>query len=416
MNLAIEVARNRLTIDGKVVSGRRRWEAAALAVLVEGHHVSATSACGAPELQAALHAHGQVRPLNRKQLSRLWGAVGDMFEAAGKKRAFMTRLGHAARGLTVGPWWWTLQPGDRHRVLDLTHKSAVRFELPCLATDATHEQIAALCQHVVVYQGLVIDGLHAQAIEALEDDHAWRCASPEFQAFRHLSLAETHLQCSAFDAAVKAIAASKRLLDRCEVAVMYLGGALRLIQHRLAYGKAPTKNYASISSELVPLLNQPPGIRFAEVDRFTRGLALNLAALCERRWLEEHAKRGAVPVAAGHLEAALRYWFAALFGFITSNQYEYAQNMCSNIGYLLHRAFELGLDVRPQAALEWYAVAQVWQNRFDLADNNVWEYIFLGEFWLYQPKVRSAFAAMAPRVVWEGRRPDTLGFYEHAFN
>lgn len=131
--------------------------------------------------------------------------------------------------------------------------------------------------------------------------------------------------------------------------------------------------------------------------------------------MEEHAKRGGATVAAGHLDAAQRYWFAALFGFITSNQNEHVQNMCSNIGYLLQRAFDLGLDVRPRAALEWYATALVWQNRFELADNNVWEFIFLGDFWLYQPKVRSAFAAMAPRVAWAGRRPNTLDFYEHAF-
>ena len=185
--------------------------------------------------------------------------------------------------------------------------------------------------------------------------------------------------------------------------------------HRLAYFKSPATNYSKIAAAITPLLSQ--SARGPEVDRHTRGLALNLAALCERRWLEEHAPGlGGVEASMPHFDAALRYWYAALFAFVTSSQHELAQNMCSNIGYLLQRAFELGLQPGPQAALQWYAVAQTLQNRFDLADNNVWECIFLGDFWLYQPKVRSAFKAIAARVGWAGRRPDTIDFYEYALS
>ena len=412
MKLAIDVTQNQLTIDGQLVRGHHRWEAATLAVLVQGKHISVTSACSAYKLHAALQAFGQARALNRKQLSRLWNGVRRMFSDAGKADAVSSRFGHATRGLTVGPWWWSVQVRDRIRVTAPAARPSGRLNLPRLAVDATPEACAALLQHVMLCDGLLLEGRVDEAAQAFGDSSAWQTASNELQAYRQLRLSECHLQRRDFARAMTALQACRVLVDDCQVAAVYLGAAVQLAAHRLAYVKSPATNYSKIAGAIAPLLN--PGARGPEVDRHTRGLALNLAALCERRWLEEHAAGRGGEASMAHFHAALRYWCAALFAFVTSNQHEHAQNMCSNIGYLLHRAFELGLQPGPQAALAWYAVAQTLQNRFDLADNNVWECIFLGDFWLYQPKVRSAFKAMAARVGWAGRRPDSIDFYEYA--
>lgn len=403
-------------IDGHEVLGHHRWEATALEALIEGQHFDATSACPLPVLQAVLAAAGQERPLNRKQISRLWEGLAAMFGEAHRLPALSRRLGHPPRGRTVGPWWWARQPGDTVQVSRSTDRRVASLEQPAVARpQASPEQFAALCQLLMVCQALWIDGRLAEASQLLGDDSAWRAASTETQAFRNLRLAEVHLQRREFDAVARDLVTIDSLLVRSVAARVYLLGSTTLLRQRLAYAQSPTTNYPTISSALATVLARAPGVGHPEVDRLTRGLALNLAALCERRQLEAAVARHDDAAANRYLASALRYSSAALFGFITSELYERAQNLCSNVAYLLQRAVELGLPVRPETPLEWYAVAQICQNRFDLADNNVWECVFLGDFWLRVPAARAAFAAMAPRVAWSGRRPDRLDFYQHGW-
>lgn len=413
MQLAIDAGANRLTIDGRGVAGHHRWEAAAIAVLVDGGHRSAESACPAAALQSALQSLGQLRPLNRKQISRLWEGAAQMFDAAGAADAFRQRFGHPVRGLTVGPWWWAPRPGDRVRVAPDVHAGA-NHELPQLTASGSAIELARLCQHAMLCHAMVLDGRFDDAEVALLDDEAWRHASPEALAFRQLSLADLYQQRRRFSDARRALDAASRTLKRSAVADVHLGGTARYLEHRLAYARAPVRNHGRILAAVAPVLGRAPGVWYPELDRHARGLTLNLAALCERRQFEQLARRRGGPAARPHLASALRYWSAALYGFITAHEYESAQNVCSNVAYTLQRGFELRAEPQPDAALEWYAVAQVLQNRFMLADNNVWEYIFLGDFWLYAPPVRPAFEAMAARVQWAGKRPDRIDFYEAA--
>jgi hypothetical protein len=273
---------------------------------------------------------------------------------------------------------------------------------------------ARLCRQVLICQGLRDDGQLDAVIEALQDESAWAQASPELLAYRALSLAEVHFQTRDFDNARQAWRVAEQHIALHEVAATYVGGAIRLLEHRMAYSQAPTRNYGNIAAALASIVSQGPGTCHPEVDRFTRGMALNLAALCERRWLEEHACHSQEAERRLHCDAALRYWFAALFGFLTTGQHEHVQHMCANVGYLLQRLYEQESGIQPEQALEWYGLAQAWQNRFELPDNTVWEYIFLGDFWLYRPAVRPVFNNMALRIGWNGKRPDTLEFYEHA--
>jgi hypothetical protein len=416
VELSIDVAQNRVVINGMEAVGHHRWEAATLAVLVRGRHVDAASACAAAALHAALSALGQTRPLNRKQLSRLWSGLDGMFSEVGRADVLANRLGHAMRARTVGPWWWATKPRDKVRVIDAPNLRALRSELPRLAEDDNPESNARLCLQILVHQGAVDDGRIADALAALDATGPWRGASPEFLAYRSLRLAELHMQTRAFDKARHALAACRASFKRHPVAALYLGASAQLLRYRLLYAQSPLRNHAAISAALDPLVNQAASAHAPEVDRYTRGLTLNLAALCERRWLEAHAGSAGSSEAAWRPRhnAALRYWFAALYGFLTSNQYEYVQYMCANIGYFLQRMFERGVVATPDAALDWYGLAQAWHNRFNLPDNNVWEYIYLGDFWLYAPHVRKAFEGRASRGQWAGRRPDTLDFYEFA--
>ena len=414
MRLAIDVRANQLTIDGVPAVGHHRWEAAFLALLFKGRHASPSSACGAAALNAALESVGQTAPLNRKQISRICSTLDSAFEAAGAGSEFRERFGHPVRGRTVGPWWWAAQPDDEIRILDGGLSPQGISLLPSLSSTAAAADTAKLCLAVMRYQALFLDGDLKAAGAGLADSREWSAESAEFAAFRQLRLAEVRMQSRDFEGARKAWRRSRELANRSEAAEPVLGPTIAYFQLRMAYAEAPTARYTRIATALRARGAQLPGTRRPEIDRIARGLAWNLLALCERRWLEDHATHCTGSEAAAHLQGALSHAFAALYVFLTANQYEWVQNVCSNVAYLLQRALFLGLAVAAQDALEWYALAQAWQNRFDLAENNVWEYIFLGDFWLYQPQARGAFAAGSPRIVWMGHRPDTLEFYAHS--
>ncbi|MEJ5999600.1 hypothetical protein [Paucibacter soli] len=420
MQLHIDQARNQLRIgvDTEPVTGRLRWEAAVLALLIQGGHEDAASACGMARLQARLAQLGQKTALNRKQLSRLWDSLAELFEAAGQATAFAARFGHAPRARTVGPWWWARLPSDElHCVLShpaLDEQQLYATALPGLAAQADVAATAALCRQFLLFHGQVADGNHAAAVETLTDATAWQGASQELDALRLLRLNDSYRTLRDFPRGRAAMRAAQALLAEHSLARSYLAGTALVLEQRMSYSEAPTTNYAAIGAVLRPFVGQAAGQAHLEVDCFVRGNALNLAALCERRWIEEHARREAPELWQPHWQAALRYWCAALFSYLVSCQFEYVQYACANLAYFLQRCYVLGLSAEPDGALAWYGLAQAWQNRFDLADNTVWEYVFLGDFWLYHPQARQAFAKLDVRAEWEGRRPDSLDFYVYA--
>ncbi len=414
MEIQIDVAGNRLLIDGHVAQGRRRWEAAALGLLLQGAHHCAQRACAGPALQAWLSERGQRNMLNRKQLSRLFDALAGLFDEAGRAPQFAARFGHAPRGRTVGPWWWSVHAGDTVRFAEEPAPHRLRAALPCLTDDPDAMNSARLCKQLLICQAHLTEGECRNAIDGLSDLHAWRGASDELTAWRLLRLAEARVALREFAHARAALDRLDTLLAASVVARSHFSGAALMLGHRLTYAETPLHSYAAIAEALAPMLSAPPGDTLLEVDGYARGAALNLAALCERRWLEEHA--GTAPRAETQARSALamRYACAALFSYAINYQYEYVQKTCSNLAYFTQTCHRLGLDVAPALAFAWYALAQAWQDRFELPDNSVWECIFLGDFWLYQPAARGVFASHSLRSDWEGRRPDTLAFYVHA--
>lgn len=413
LQLYIDRAANLIVINGRTQRGRRRWEANVLAALIQGEHHSALTAASAQQLDALLQPLGQAAPLTRKQWSLLWTSIGDMFGQACASEALQARLHHPPRGSTVGPWWWTPLAGDRIEVAD---QPATVAETPLakLAADGTSAASLRLCRQFLVAQGLHTEGQLEMAAEALQASPAWAGASQEADALRLLRLGEVELLRRRFDAARLAAADAMAIAANHEVTQAYLGSHLSLLQHRIAYAEHPVAGAMAIRSAISHGLRRPPCARHLEVDPLSRGLALNLAALCERRWIERQA--GQLPFAdlGRHAEIAQGYWFGALFGFLVSNQHEHVHNMCSNLGYLFQRLTELELLSAAEEALEWYALAQAWHHRFDLPDSTVWEYVFLGDFWLARPEVRALMSGNRWQGLWAGHHPSLLGFYSYA--
>lgn len=416
MEILVDITHNRLVIDDYAVNGRLRWEAICLSLLLQGQHVDAGSSCGAAKLQERLAERGQRCPLNRKQLSRLFDSLAQMFQDAGRASEFLARFGHAARTRTVGPWWWLQLPQDVVQFAFDQEESHSQPLLPGLSIFGDAISSAALCRQLLICHGKIADADHGAALMALNDTGTWKAATPELEALRMLRIAESCIAQRDFVQGRLAMRQIQTTMATSGLARNYFGSAVQLLELRLSYAQAPTKNYASIATALRPLLGQTANHSNPELDGFNRSAAFNLAILCERRWLEQHAQSASHAEIARHMTQALRYGCAALFGYLVGFQYEYVQYICANLAYFLQRSYVLGLNTDVSTAFTWYALAQAWQNRFELPDNTVWEYVFLGDFWLYHPEVRPIFLKLTASSGWEGRRPDTYEFYFHAWN
>lgn len=413
MDLKIDPTANQLVINGWPISGRRRWEATVLATLVSGGHRSAATACSAAQLGLALTAAGQVGTLTRKQWSLIWQSVAAMFDAAGAAPALAARLRNAPRTATVGPWWWVRRPGDRIAIGGEPAPEAPN-PLPRLAASGQPQDDVHLCRQFLICQGLFADGHLEAVVQALAPGDAWRGAAPELQALRQVRLAEAQLLRHKFGAARAALDGVEQLSLLALSAGEYLGPYLPLLRHRIAYAEAPTSAYSRILTALLPATHRSSTLASREADGHSRALTLNLAALCERRWIEQNASRASATELARRVTSAQRYWSAAIYGFLVSNQHMHVQDMCSNIGYFYQQLNQFGIEPTIDLALEWYGLAQAWHNRFDMPDNTVWEYVFIGDLWLQREDVRAKLACPDSSVAWAGRLPNALDFYQYS--
>lgn len=412
MHLEIDTAANLLVIEGHRVKGRRRWEAAFVAMLAAPVETDGGNALNAGRFADRLRGLGQHQALNRKQISRVIDSVQAMFAGLGLADELARRLHHAPRARTVGPWMWQHQAGDHLLVLDAGPPAVAlsnTLPLPQLAADGSADASAALCRALMVVQGLFREGSPAAAREVLDDTSAWAGASHELQAWHATRLAEALWKLRDFDRAAEVVGLAEGLVARHRLADMFLGDSVGLLRWRLAHQRDPVNAHQTVLSPLLSVLND-----CRQVDRLACGLGHNLAALCQRRWLDESAGHPFAQEARARRGAALAHNFAAIFCFATVESPTYTEYACANLGHLFARLYALGHEASPAAAFEWFGLAQAWHFRFDLVDDSVWEYIFMGDLMLYQPGAWSAFKNLGQRIKWDGLRPDTVDFYQLA--
>ncbi|MBP7914969.1 MAG: hypothetical protein KAZ63_06440 [Vitreoscilla sp.] len=424
MDLLVDIGRNQITLQGRVVTGHHRWEAAALAVLVLGEHNARTRACEAGSLNGYLRSIGQEQPLNRKQLSRLWASLHAMWAEAGCGDDFELRFRHPPRGATVGPWWWEAPAGDQVQLagstignaLDQAVKQASGFALPMIAADASSRSTLMVCRQLMNCQILLDEGEVAAAKEQLESGEAWALASVEVLALRECRLAQVHIGLRQFDLAREALARAQGLAGHHGTARAYLGNLLHMQGQRLSYFESPLESYSALLPGLRNGFEARPGQEREELDAYNRSLRLNLASLCERRRLEAQLpgmKRHDLEQA---FELSSAYSFAALFGFMTINQHRLCSDVVYNYASVIQRACEMKLGPTPTEVLTWYQFGLSWLNKFDMTQHSVWGSVFLGYFWLDHPEWHGLFVQTMDSMRWPGLRPDQAEFYAFASN
>lgn len=417
MELRINPVKNTVVINGQFVAGRVRWEVACLGLLIRGDYRDPARACGAAKLQSELAMRGQRSVLNRKQLSRLWDSLQGMFESVGCGAEFADRFGFALRTRTVGPWWWRVLPDDVVQIdeNDEDASESVRTILPGLAMSGDMGHSVQLCRQLLIVHGTLFDGNHADALHLLDECELWREATPELHGLRLLRSMEARISSRDFVGAERSLKQLRELNEAYPLAQIYLSSASAISEQRVRYAMSPMELYGSIAQALHPSILQAPSQCRLEIDSFSRSRGFSLAALCERRWIDEFATTQGKEAALSHLQLGCEYSFAAIYGFLVNLQYEHVQYACANLAYLLQRAYLLGLHADSHTIFSWYCLAQAWLNRFELPDNTIWEYIFLGDLWLYSPEVRPQFSHLSGGAEWDGLRPDQLHFYQRSW-
>lgn len=406
MELSLDIERNRLLINGQAVPGTRRWEVAALALLASS---DGPGGVGAAELNGHLSRRGQLRPLQRTQIKRLWESVRSLFDHAGRVADFDSRFGVAPRKLTVGPWRWQLQAGDRVSVIGEAAPSpqpAPPAELPALATQLDPLQSARLCLTLLTAQSLYREGELRSNLDLLADDRAWTGASHELEAWRSARLAETAWLLRDFSLAEHAMRTAEARCAQSHAARTWIGPQVALLAPRMAYARDPAGNWRSVQRALEDRLTGAPG-----TDRLHGGLVLNHLALCARREMEQLAQEAGPPGAArAALQRAIQTAEAAVWCFAVAETAAYAQAASANLGHALARARTLELLPDAKPAFAWFGVAQSWMYRFHLPEDSVWDYVFIGDLYLYgsQP---GEFEARGTQQGWDSLRPDEMAFY-----
>ena len=157
MKLEFDLERTRVRVDGQWIQGTKRWEACTVQTLVEAAR-SGRNDLTRDELASCLQRRGQVAPLDRTGLRRLWSAVAAMFERAGKSPEFSARFECGPRALTVGPWRWRhdrdapFAAGDRAGQGDTRQRSREGEPMHAVARGHSLENTFALARKIGLAQ------------------------------------------------------------------------------------------------------------------------------------------------------------------------------------------------------------------------------------------------------------------------
>jgi hypothetical protein len=427
LRVEVDPASNRLWFGTGECTGRRRWEAAFLALLATHRHDDEARACDAAELNGALAALGQQLPLNRKQVSRLLESLADVCAQRGVD--FAARLRHRPRKRTVGPWWWQPQPGDRvvlraGAAAGHAPKAAAvppvpwapipaeLLPLPQLAREPTPAALLAMCTLALDYQPSWEGGPYASVLTVLADAPRWRGATPEFRAMRWLQTTSSHLHTRRLAQAHASLARARRILDREPVAAAYLGLWATTIEAGLMRidpdGQRRRLTSVRIAETLAPL----PGAGAPEADRLSRLFLCAFAAIGEVQALHRALSGHARVDARRHVVQATRLFSASLFCAFTGRHFDHMMSVLAHTGSFAHALVEAGLERDVRLPLQFFALANQATHKLGLVDSTGLVAAGLGHCWLSLPEARGAFRTLARRTRWAGPRPDELAFYQ----
>jgi hypothetical protein len=454
----LNLATNTASYNGKHVTFTRRYEAAFLACLALQQARAPKTAVDQKTVNRVLIGLGQKQTLIRKQYERLLESVEAGLQALGLPEAF-TRIEHPPQHRTTGAWWWK---GSTHFTFDIPHRDRIESDIAPpdpmdqetpqgfkIATDGSLAATRSLLWKLFYADAHAWDGDFFLVTENLENTPGWKTASTDTKIQFHLRLARSHKVLREFEESAHHFSEARRLANTSPALQAMHTAQIDHHVERERYNQNPVASAPTIRKNLTGEIHQLIWGAKPSINPWLLGASYNLRGLTLRRAIEGLPDDAKPATRNKLIEVCLSDFISGLYCLLTTRDFETTQNITSNIAYAVQKIalrgwLPKGKGSAPagEEVFDWYRLTFAWHERFGLADNTAWEYIFLGEYWLTAKDERKNFEqkeAPPPKEkksaiksgntpntkrqpdhiahpIWQGKHPHELGFYEHAFH
>ncbi len=386
----IDIVHNSVRVKEKTWPFRRRWEATMLAKMLEAHdrgHKLDLSG-----LQQAVAQKGQTTPLNRSQIARLLlGIQAFLLHCPG------VELRHMPRQASTGPWYLQISRtlrwsdgGPMPHAATSTLRSAMAWPHARMLHRSTSPNVEFL--HAVLSQSVIAEafakyGDHRSAMDILRG-WDWSLLSLEASAQYRLRQADWLRRTGQYDEARKLALA---LGDVPELgADPQLSHQARQLVRRIAYDENPGHAWRHLLEE-----PQPPAVN-GVVCWATQNEWHNLQALAWRRAAQNAAEKNAALHAH---ENAMLHFEAAIYGALRQQNWDRLHAYIGNLAFHLQKVQILGL-VTVRQVYDFYVLSLACADKLDSGQDDIWDLVYLGEFWLDHTQELQALEEHARHLTW----------------
>lgn len=442
--LLLNINDNTATFGGCNHAFKRRYEALFLMLLAEIRATGRARAIQDALLQRAAAQLGQQQPLNKKQISRLLESIESGLIALGLSKA-RAKIAHAPATRTIGPWWWpaleTLSVAATSDML-IAPFAGNEGEAPAGAPAKFHltqcggvAAARAILWRIFEADAYLFDGEHQLAVEVFEALTCERALTIEARILVHTRLARAYGTARAFDEASAHLNTARSLAAAKLVTAALHRSTIDILEHCQLYSRRPVASAPVLRDRLALDLASLTTADTPNISPEILGQSYNLRGLTTRRAIEALPADCTKQQQDTLITDCIGDFINAAYCSLCARNAEMTQNILSNFAYALQKIAARGwLDTGSHPSnvevCEWYRLSFTWNLRFNLADDNVWEAIYFGEYWLGAGADRPRFddaknggtvkpstgasAQAKAGPIWQGQNPSQLAFYERA--
>jgi hypothetical protein len=412
--IQLDVAQNQIwTQDGSYLFSRR-WEVATLSLLLDAARSGARVTQA--ELQAYLARLGQASPLTRAQLLRI---VDSLKQFCVQNESLGLQLLHAPRHASVGPWSVALLRALVWCRVDTATGTDVDSEIdpqfwpyPLLLTSATPRALALFLQALVVSEGFAMYGQNLEALETLPSPDAARL-TPECAGLlqlRHIDLlrrsgqfVEAKKLATALSQSASATSMEPRLASQATFAL-----------DRIKYDDNPMAAWPE-------LMQSPPPPSLLMPDPATMGEWHNLRAISLRRAIIALMAREKTKQKASICDDApkrlftkmMRHFESALYMATSLQRWDRLHAYLDNTALCLQELMPFGF-CEIDDVIAFYEQALACSDKLDSGNDDAWDMIFYGEFWLkHETELKRLRSVSFSKNAWveDALRPDDKKYW-----
>ena len=381
--IKLNVDQNQVRFGDRVHVFNRRWEGAALELLLDA------AKSGAQVTQADFQTHvlrlGQMKPLTRAQLLRI---VDNLKQFCLQNEVLGLQLHHAPRQASTGPWSVVLGRVVEWRSKETNPKLAeaktLSWPYPLLLKSSSPQALARFLQDLVVCEGFAIYGQNLEALEMLPSLDARRL-TPECVGLiqlRHIELLRRSGQLEKAKSLASALAHAPSQFPAKTALEPRIATHAAFALQRIEYDDDPIAAWPA-------LIDCPAPPKLLMPDPFTMGEWHNLRGIALRRAIIglTHDSKGNRQQNGGKealdtlFEQMMLHFESALYMAISHQRWDRLHAYLDNISLCLQELLPFGL-CKIEDVVVCYIQALASADKLNSGNDDAWDMIFFGKFWL----------------------------------